>query len=66
MTLYADPRIVAGSHWITGANKKDMHARFVTNGRDFQVEKYLEAAEVRDTRQYQRGFRRILVRDGGR
>ena len=47
VTLYADPRIVAGSHWITGANKKDMHARFVTNGRDFQVEKYLEAAEVR-------------------
>jgi len=47
VALYADPRIVAGSHWITGANKKDMHARFVTNGRDFQVEKYLEAAEVR-------------------
>ena len=47
VTLYADPRIVPGSHWITGANKKDTHARFVTNGRDFQVEKYLEAAEVR-------------------
>jgi prolyl-tRNA synthetase len=47
VTLYADPRIVPGAHWITGANKKDTHARFVTNGRDFQVEKYLEAAEVR-------------------
>jgi len=47
VTLYADPRIVPGSHWITGANKKDKHARFVTNGRDFEVEKYLEAAEVR-------------------
>jgi len=47
VTVYADPRIVPGSHWITGANKKDTHARFVTNGRDFQVEKYLEAAEVR-------------------
>ncbi len=47
VALYADPRIVPGSHWITGANKKDTHARFVTNGRDFQVEKYLEAAEVR-------------------
>jgi prolyl-tRNA synthetase len=47
LTLYADPRITPGSHWITGANKKDMHARFVTNDRDFKVEKYLEAAEVR-------------------
>jgi prolyl-tRNA synthetase len=47
VSVYADPRIVPGSHWITGANKKDMHARFVTNGRDFEVEKYLEAAEVR-------------------
>lgn len=47
VVVYADPRIVPGSHWITGANKKDTHARFVTNGRDFEVEKYLEAAEVR-------------------
>ena len=46
VTVYADPRIVPGSHWITGANKKDTHVRFVTNGRDFEVEKYLEAAEV--------------------
>ncbi|CAB4676305.1 MAG: proline--tRNA ligase [Actinobacteria bacterium] len=47
VVLYADPRIVPGSHWITGANKKNTHVRFVTNGRDFEVEKYLEAAEVR-------------------
>jgi prolyl-tRNA synthetase len=47
ITLYADPRVVAGSHWITGANQKDKHARFVTCGRDFKVDKYIEAAEVR-------------------
>jgi prolyl-tRNA synthetase len=47
VTVYADPRIVSGSHWITGANKRDTHVRFVTNGRDFEVDKYLEAAEVR-------------------
>jgi prolyl-tRNA synthetase len=47
ITVYADPRIVVGSHWITGANQKDKHVRFVTNGRDFEVEKYIEAAEVR-------------------
>ena len=45
--VYADPRIVEGSHWITGANEKDKHARFVTCGRDFKVEKYVESAEVR-------------------
>ena len=44
--LYADPRIVPGSHWITGANIKDRHARYVTCGRDFEVDSYLEAAEV--------------------
>ena len=47
VTVYADPRIVLGSHWITGANKRDTHVRFVTNGRDFEVDKYVEAAEVR-------------------
>ena len=47
ITVYADPRIVPGSHWVTGANQKDKHVRFVTNGRDFKVEKYVEAAEVR-------------------
>ena len=47
ITVYADPRVVPGSSWITGANEKDKHVRFVTNGRDFQVEKYVEAAEVK-------------------
>ncbi len=47
ITIYADPRVVPGSHWVTGANEKDKHARFVTNGRDFDVDAYLEAAEVR-------------------
>lgn len=47
INLYADPRIVEGSHWITGANQKDKHARFVTCGRDFKVDQYIEAAEVR-------------------
>jgi prolyl-tRNA synthetase len=45
--VYADPRIVIGSHWITGANQKDKHARFVTHGRDFDVVAFIEAAEVK-------------------
>ncbi|MEN9293906.1 MAG: hypothetical protein RIT31_671 [Actinomycetota bacterium] len=47
LKLYADPRVVEGSHWITGANKKDKHAKNVTCGRDFIVEQYVEAAEVK-------------------
>lgn len=47
LKLYADPRIVVGSHWITGANKLNRHARYVTHGRDFQVDGFIEAAEVR-------------------
>ena len=47
LKLYADPRVVEGSHWITGANKKDKHAKNVTCGRDFKVRQYVEAAEVK-------------------
>ena len=47
ITLYADPRVAPGTSWISGANKKDCHARFVVNGRDFTPDAYIEAAEVR-------------------
>jgi prolyl-tRNA synthetase len=47
LKLYADPRVVEGSHWVTGANKKDKHAKNVTCGRDFIVEEYVEAAEIK-------------------
>ena len=47
LKLYADPRVVEGSHWVTGANKKDKHAKNVTCGIDFIVEEYVEAAEVK-------------------
>lgn len=47
ITLYADPRIQSGSQWITGANQVNKHARYVTEGRDFTIDKYVEAAEVR-------------------
>ncbi len=47
LRLYADPRIVPGSVWVTGANQQDRHARNVVNGRDFEVEAYVEAVEIR-------------------
>ena len=47
ITLYADPRIALGTSWVTGANKQNCHALNVVNGRDFTVEKYIDAAEVK-------------------
>jgi prolyl-tRNA synthetase len=47
ITVYADPRIVKGSHWITGANIREKHVMYVTHGRDFEVDGFIEAAEVR-------------------
>lgn len=47
LTLYADPRIAPGTTWVTGANKHGFHALNVVNGRDFEVDGYVESAEVR-------------------
>ena len=47
ITVYADPRVAPGTSWVTGANKRDRHARNVVNGRDFTPDAYVEAAEVR-------------------
>jgi len=47
ITVYADPRIAPGTAWVTGANAKDKHARNVVNGRDFAVNHYVEAAQIR-------------------
>jgi prolyl-tRNA synthetase len=48
LKVYADPRIALGTSWVTGANKKDCHALNVVNGRDFDVDGYVEAAEVKE------------------
>jgi prolyl-tRNA synthetase len=47
ITVYADPRIAPGTSWVTGANAKDKHARNVLNGRDFEVDHYIEAAQIK-------------------
>ena len=47
ITVYADPRIATGTSWVTGANAKDKHARNVVNGRDFEVDHYIEAAQIK-------------------
>ena len=47
VAVYADPRIAPGTSWVTGANAKDKHARNVVNGRDFTVDHYVEAVQIR-------------------
>ncbi|MGQ4384379.1 proline--tRNA ligase [Streptomyces sp. SAS_270] len=42
----ADPRIAAGTSWITGANKVNTHAKNVVAGRDFEVDDYLDVVVV--------------------
>jgi prolyl-tRNA synthetase len=43
----ADPRVVAGTAWLTGANEPGRHATSVVAGRDFTPDGTIEAAEVR-------------------
>ncbi|MET7702478.1 proline--tRNA ligase [Streptomyces sp. NPDC005485] len=42
----ADPRVAAGTSWITGANKVNTHAKNVVAGRDFEVDDYLDVVVV--------------------
>ncbi|MFC9428552.1 proline--tRNA ligase [Streptomyces sp. NPDC056987] len=44
----ADPRVAAGTAWVTGANKSDTHARNVVAGRDFEVDQYLDVVVVEE------------------
>ncbi len=43
-----DPRVVAGTAWITGANEAGRHVFDLVCGRDFTADATIEAAEVRD------------------
>ncbi|MFE0138594.1 proline--tRNA ligase [Streptomyces sp. NPDC059037] len=44
----ADPRVAAGTAWITGANKINTHAKNVVAGRDFEVDDYLDVVVVEE------------------
>ncbi|WP_293768315.1 proline--tRNA ligase [uncultured Corynebacterium sp.] len=46
--VYADPRVVSGSSWITGADEKNRHVVNCVAGRDFQVDQFIEAAEIKE------------------
>ncbi|MBL7286155.1 proline--tRNA ligase [Corynebacterium godavarianum] len=46
--VLADPRVVEGSSWITGADAPQKHMVGLVAGRDFTVDAFVEAAEVRE------------------
>ena len=43
-----DPRVVAGTRWVTGANEPDLHVVDLVAGRDFVADGVIDAAEVRE------------------
>ena len=43
-----DPRVVAGTRWLTGVNEPGRHVFELTCGRDFTPDGIIEAAEVRE------------------
>lgn len=48
MRYLTDPRVVAGTSWITGANRADTHQLNVVAGRDFTSDGVIDVAEVRE------------------
>ena len=44
---FVDPRVVAGTAWITGANEKEKHVFDLVYGRDFEADGIKDIAEVR-------------------
>ena len=46
--IYADPRVVSGTSWITGADADQRHVVGLVCGRDFTVDEYVEVAEIRE------------------
>ena len=47
-TVIADPAVVAGRDWVTGANAHERHATGVQAGRDFRIDEELDVVEIRD------------------
>ncbi|MCK2200429.1 proline--tRNA ligase [Corynebacterium callunae] len=44
--VLADPRVVNGTSWITGADEKERHVVGLVAGRDFTPDGFIEAAEI--------------------
>jgi len=43
----ADPRVVSGTAWVTGANEPNKHVFDLVCGRDFEIDGVVDAAEIK-------------------
>jgi len=48
VAIFADPSIRARSHWVTGANRPDVHVTGATLDRDFRVDRWEDLIQIRD------------------
>ena len=46
--FFVDPRVVAGTQWVTGANVDQKHVFHLVCGRDFEADGVVDIATVRD------------------
>ncbi|MFC5939125.1 proline--tRNA ligase [Corynebacterium choanae] len=46
--VYVDPRVAAGTRWITGGDAPETHLVDMVAGRDFPIADTIEAAEIRE------------------
>ncbi|MCH6196643.1 proline--tRNA ligase [Corynebacterium mastitidis] len=46
--VLADPRVVRGTRWITGADEKNRHVANMVCGRDFTPDGFVEAAQIKE------------------
>ncbi|AWB81706.1 proline--tRNA ligase [Corynebacterium yudongzhengii] len=46
--VLADPRIVTGTSWLAGADEEQRHVLNLVAGRDFTVDRYVEAAGIHE------------------
>jgi prolyl-tRNA synthetase len=59
-----DPRVVAGTSWITGADQPGKHVVGLVAGRDFTADGTIEAAEVREGDPSPDGAGRLVMARG--
>jgi prolyl-tRNA synthetase len=64
LPFFVDPRIVAGTSWVTGANAPQRHVFGLVAGRDFTWDGTVEATEVRDGDQAPDGSGPLHTRRG--
>jgi prolyl-tRNA synthetase len=48
VTIFADPSIRGRAHWVTGANRPDVHVTGATFDRDFRVDRWEDLVQIRD------------------